>query len=195
MSVKYAVLGLLAEQPMHGYRLKRAFDARVSTLWGLTTAQIYQTLNALERGRLVESRAERAGSRPTRRTYSLTSAGRRAFAAWLDGRPAGWTRPFRAEMLVRLLFMRTADVSRIRRVLDEHEHEARRLRDRVARATREHSNTEIGVDVRGLFLAGTALHLDADLRIFESCRHAIESRCDVASDPARWTTRRSDADR
>ena len=60
MSIKYALLGLVGEEPMHGYRLKATFDRRVGGLWKLTTAQIYQTLNALERAGLVgESR--RAG--------------------------------------------------------------------------------------------------------------------------------------
>ena len=92
MSIKHAVLGLLSEQPMHGYRLKEAFDERVGGLWGLTTGQIYQTLKALERAALLEGRGERVGARPARRIYSLTPQGTRALNAWLDETPAPWTR-------------------------------------------------------------------------------------------------------
>ena len=101
MSIKHAMLGLLSEQPMHGYRLKEAFDERVGGLWGLTTGQIYQTLKALERAALLEGRGERVGARPARRIYSLTPQGTRALNAWLDETPAPWTRWTSQESVVR----------------------------------------------------------------------------------------------
>jgi len=121
MSTKYAVLGLLAEQPMHGYRLKDAFDERVGGLWGLTTGQIYQTLKQLERDGLLEARGERIGNRPARRIYSVTAHGTHALQAWLDEIPAPWSRPFRAELLIRLLFLRPGDLTRLGRALDREE--------------------------------------------------------------------------
>ena len=56
MSVRNAILGLLAQQPRHGYELRAAFEAMVGgdAIWDVKPAQIYTTLarlqEALERG-------------------------------------------------------------------------------------------------------------------------------------------------
>lgn len=181
MSIKHAILGLLSEQPMHGYRLKDIFDERVSPMWGLTTAQIYQTLSSLERGGLLESRGERVGSRPERRTYCLTDAGQRELRAWLQETPSPSTRPFRADLLLRLMFLREEDVARLYRTLDQQEHEARHLYARVTQMPRSCTAADgADVDILGLFLDGMAHHLDADLKILRRCRDEIE----------RWTKAR-----
>jgi len=172
MSIKYAVLGLLAEQPMHGYRLKDAFDERVGGLWGLTTGQIYQTLKQLERDGMLEARGERVGNRPARRIYSVTGQGTRALQAWLDETPAPWSRPFRAELLIRLLFLRAGDLGRVGRALDREEQDALHLKARIGHMTRD-GRPPRGVDVLGLFLDGITRHLDADVTMLRRVRDAL----------------------
>ena len=54
MSVPHTLLGLLEEQPRHGYDLKRAYDARFGLDRPLKAGQVYATL-----GRLGESRVRR----------------------------------------------------------------------------------------------------------------------------------------
>src|SRR3954468_15751329 len=105
MSIKHAVLGVIAEEPMHGYRVKELFDERMTPLWGLTTGQIYQTLTALERAGLVASRGERVGNRPARAIYAITDAGARELRRWLrDERPRA--RSFRGELPIRVMLLR-----------------------------------------------------------------------------------------
>ncbi|MGH7856156.1 MAG: PadR family transcriptional regulator, partial [Candidatus Binatia bacterium] len=58
MSVKYALLGILAEKERHGYDLKEAFEERVGEFWALNFGQIYSTLDRLEADGMVEWRAE-----------------------------------------------------------------------------------------------------------------------------------------
>ena len=50
MSVRNAILGLLAQQPRHGYELRAAFEALVGggELWDVKPSQIYTTLSRLE---------------------------------------------------------------------------------------------------------------------------------------------------
>ena len=175
MSIKHEILGLLSEQPMHGYRLKDTFDERVSPMWGLTTAQIYQTLGALERAGLLQSRGERVGSRPERRIYKLTDTGERELLAWLREPPATSLRPFRADLLLRLMFLRDEDVDRLCRTLDGQEHEALHLYARVTQMSRGCTVGDgTGIDILGLFLDGMAHHLDADLKILRRCRDEID---------------------
>jgi DNA-binding PadR family transcriptional regulator len=172
MSIKYAMLGLIAEQPMHGYRLKEAFDERLSTFWGLSTAQVYQTLNALERAGLLASRGEQIGSRPARRIYTLTDAGTRALERWLDGIRVPWARPFRADVLLRLMFVREVDIARLSDALDRHEHDLLHLCGRVARLPR-HVPSKDRINVSGLFVERVTHQLDGDLKLLRRCRDEI----------------------
>ncbi len=172
MSIKHAILGLIAEEPMHGYRLKETFDRRISALWGLTTAQIYQTLRVLERAGLLTSRGERVGNRPARRIYSLTDAGKRALNKWLGAALSPWIRPVRADVLVRLMFMREPDIATLWGALDRQEQEVLHLRDRVASAPRR-PRREAAIDLTALFLDGMAHHIDADLALLRRCREEL----------------------
>lgn len=84
MSVRNALLGLLAQRPRHGYELRAAFEALVGgeEIWDVKPAQIYTTLARLEEGGLVtEEGLEQAGG-PEKRIYGLTSEGRSELNHW-----------------------------------------------------------------------------------------------------------------
>lgn len=84
MSVRHAILGLLAQRPRHGYELRAAFQAVVGgeENWHVQPAQIYTTLARLEQSRLIvqEGIAQSAG--PEKRIYAITPAGRRMLKDW-----------------------------------------------------------------------------------------------------------------
>jgi DNA-binding PadR family transcriptional regulator len=178
MSIRYAILGLLAERPLHGYGLKRVFDQRLSPLWGLTTGQIYQSLNALERVGLIEGRSERSTRRPARRVYSVTEAGRRALDRWLAAAPTAWTRPFRDEMLIRLMLLRDTEAAALSESLARQEHEAMLLLARVTRMRDQARARKLdaAIDLAGVFLCGLAHHLEADIKSLQQFRAEIEAR-------------------
>jgi DNA-binding PadR family transcriptional regulator len=173
MSIKHAILGLISQQPMHGYRLKEAFDDRMSALWGLTTGQIYQTLGALERAGLLASRGERVGSRPTRRIYSLTDAGKRELRRWLRDPRSACTRSFRGELPIRLMLLREEGVAGFCDVLARREHEARHLHARITEMPRPAPAPDDEVDVLGVFLDAMAHQLDAELKTLRRCREEV----------------------
>ena len=84
MSVRNALLGLLAQQSRHGYELHAAFEAVVGgeRNWDVKPAQIYTTLARLEESGLVaEESVEQAGG-PEKRIYAITKPGRAALAEW-----------------------------------------------------------------------------------------------------------------
>ena len=104
MLLRYAILGLLDGQELHGYRIKAAFEERVGPLWPLNFGQIYQTLKDLRRRGLVEGRFDRGTGHVGRWVYTITAKGRRALATWL-GRSPRRPQPARDEMLIRLLVL------------------------------------------------------------------------------------------
>ncbi|MGH2581437.1 MAG: PadR family transcriptional regulator [Anaerolineales bacterium] len=84
MSVKHAILGLLAQRPRHGYELRASFEALVGgeAIWEVKPAQIYTTLNRLEDGGLVRHESVAQDSGPEKHIYSLTREGRAELGDW-----------------------------------------------------------------------------------------------------------------
>lgn len=84
MSLDRLILGFLDEEPQSGYDLKvRCFDAAAPAFWSADQAQIYRTLERLERDGLVSSRSRRTPGRPDRHVFSLTESGRAALGSWM----------------------------------------------------------------------------------------------------------------
>ena len=84
MSVRHAVLGLLAQRPRHGYELRAAFQALVGGKenWDVKPAQIYTTLTRLEQGGFVAEDGVEQDAGPEKRIYTITMAGRKILAEW-----------------------------------------------------------------------------------------------------------------
>lgn len=78
MSAQLVVLGLLSEQPYHGYELRQEVERRLyATYINLSGGSLYYNLGQLERSGYVEKAwAEQKGRYPTRQIYQITAAGR-----------------------------------------------------------------------------------------------------------------------
>ncbi|MFJ3802596.1 PadR family transcriptional regulator [Streptomyces sp. NPDC090088] len=84
MSLRLALLALLAARPMTGFDAMRQFDASVGYLWHAPHTQIYPELRKLESTGLVQSEEVPRGEHAKKRRYSLTEAGRDQLRAWMD---------------------------------------------------------------------------------------------------------------
>jgi DNA-binding PadR family transcriptional regulator len=84
MSVRHAVLGLLAQRPRHGYELRAAFQALVGgeENWDVKPAQIYTTLTRLEQGGFVAEDGVEQDAGPEKRIYAITLAGHQTLNEW-----------------------------------------------------------------------------------------------------------------
>lgn len=100
MSVRHALLALLADEPQHGLGLKQRFEAHTGEIWPLNVGQVYSTLQRLERDELVMADAE--GSDARQRIYELTPAGRAELDAWLHAASKDPTPP-RDELVIKVL--------------------------------------------------------------------------------------------
>ncbi len=79
-----ALLGLLHDGPMTGGQLMAAAHRRLGAYWSMTRSQVYRELPALAEAGFV--RLGKPGPRSSQ-PYSITSAGKRAFARWLAEEP------------------------------------------------------------------------------------------------------------
>lgn len=82
--VRTAILTALTEEPMHGYQIIQAVEARSGGAWKLSPGSVYPTLQLLADEGLVV--AEQVAER---KVYSLTEAGR-AVAAETSGATPPW---------------------------------------------------------------------------------------------------------
>jgi PadR family transcriptional regulator, regulatory protein PadR len=78
-NVDLLIMGVLRHGPAHGYAIIASLRERSGGEFDLAEGTIYPALHRLEQGGLVESSIEVVQGR-RRRTYALTSRGRREFA-------------------------------------------------------------------------------------------------------------------
>jgi PadR family transcriptional regulator, regulatory protein AphA len=116
VSLRHAILGFLSIQPMSGYDLKRHLDASVRHFWSADQAAIYRTLTELERAQLVEHERVAQTTRPDRKVFSLTYAGRAELDAWLATPTPSAAR--REPLLVKLFFAGRLQPEALRNLLE-----------------------------------------------------------------------------
>jgi PadR family transcriptional regulator, regulatory protein AphA len=78
----YVVLGMIRLGARSGYEIKQAVELSVRFFWTISQAQIYPSLERLERRGLINGKSEPLGRR-RRRTFTITKAGQTALREWL----------------------------------------------------------------------------------------------------------------
>jgi DNA-binding PadR family transcriptional regulator len=159
LSLKYGVLGLLAEEPLHGYEVKNRFEAMLGQTWEVNIGQVYTTLQRLERDGLVRP----VGTRGDRGKllYELSESGRQALDAWLT-EPESGPQQLHEEIYVKLLVAtRVANgdlgplLRRQKRTYLQRLRDLNQLEERARREGRK--------DLARL-VRGALLHAEADLK-------------------------------
>ena len=180
MSLKYALLGLLARTPRHGYDLKRDFEANFSQMRSLSAGQVYVTLARLSAEGLVEGQTEAQSNAPAKKVFALTDAGRQALTDWLAQPVADSFEQVRSEFFLKLLVSgltagpesdaaRPAMIERQRISLEENLADLKLSRLKLSLVLspgepdpRPAAEQELS-EQRLLLLEGAILHLEADL--------------------------------
>jgi DNA-binding PadR family transcriptional regulator len=172
MSVRNAVLGLLAQRPRHGYELRAAFQAVVGgeENWDVKPAQIYTTLSRLEQsGLIIEEAIEQDGG-PEKRIYSITSAGRKILKEWF----AAGIEPEhqRDEFFIKLMIGLATGVADPYNLIH---HQRNSLYQELHTITEHRSQADPKTELASILLLDkAAMHLEADLRWLDM----IEGRLD-----------------
>jgi PadR family transcriptional regulator AphA len=101
-TASYLLLGLLTVRAWTGYELTQQIRHSLSHIWPSSEANLYREQQRLVRLGWATVEAEAAGPERTRNRYTITAAGRAAFADWL-GTPPGPTE-FQVEGMLRAWF-------------------------------------------------------------------------------------------
>jgi DNA-binding PadR family transcriptional regulator len=166
MSVKYALLALLYQHPMHGYELGKQLTLAVNAEWDVKPGQVASTLTRLNEAGLVDYTVEETDGAPDRKVYSLTQEGLEELQEWYltpEVREYQLGDTFYVKLVLSLTGgpVRPEQVLMIqRRELYQRLHEVTELRRQAD------PRTELPWV---LLLESAAMHLEADLRWIEMC--------------------------
>ncbi len=171
MSVRNAILGLLAHQPRHGYELRAAFEALVGggDIWEVKPAQIYSTLTRLEDSGLIYHEGVEQDGGPEKRVYDLTPSGRSELADWFATGVAG--EHHRDEFFVKLMLSLYGGVDPYSVLRAQRN----RLYQDLHMLTQRRNGIDSRRELAQIFLLDKSImHMEADLRWLD----LIEARLD-----------------
>jgi DNA-binding PadR family transcriptional regulator len=167
--VRQPLLALLAKEPAHGYELKLALEQIFGQAYpSPNIGQIYVTLKRLEQDGLVRSQDVEQTTRPNKRVYELTPAGRESLRVWVEEPNEGPR--VRDEFFVKLILAPMAGLAdRIELMNRQRRHYLGIMRS----LTQLQASTE-NADIPGrLLIEGAILHLQADLDWLERCQEEL----------------------
>jgi DNA-binding PadR family transcriptional regulator len=172
MSVRNALLGLLAQKPSHGYELRSAFVAMLGGEfnWDLKPAQVYTTLSRLAQAGLVAQQSTVQSGGPEKTIYAITPAGLKELKQWFDT-PVVASHQHDEVYLKLVLSLAIGNADPYHILQTQRASLYRQLHD----ATAQRNATDPKRDLAILLLHDqTIMHLEADLRWLDM----VEARLD-----------------
>jgi DNA-binding PadR family transcriptional regulator len=168
--VRLPLLALLARGPAHGYELKQDLEQLLGSAYPQpNVGQIYVTLGRLEKSGLIEGEEVEQSSRPNKKIYHLTDAGREALHAWYEettDEPR-----VRDEFFMKLALAPTTGLAdRVALINKQRRQYLNTMRNLSKLATAENRDNRIS----HLLIEGAMLHLQADLDWLERCQEELE---------------------
>ncbi len=171
MSVRQALLGLLAGGARHGYELRAAYEGRLVPQGRLNIGQVYTTLERLERDGLVQH--ERVvgtdGHGRDRKVYALTPEGHAELHTWL-AEPSPVRLDLRNEVFLKIVLARRIEGVDARGVVDR---ERRAAFERLHEVTQARARAEDASLEDDLLLDLAALRLQAFLKWLDHCEEKL----------------------
>lgn len=102
MSIKFALLSLLEEEPRAVGQLRTVFEMRTASVWPINVGQVYQTVQRLHRDELIAHHGtDASGGGRSADVYAITDAGRKALAEWWSS-PVLPPRDSRDELVIKI---------------------------------------------------------------------------------------------
>lgn len=177
MTLRNVLLGLLQQQPRHGYELTAAMQALVGGRenWDLKPAQVYTALMRLAAAGLVSLESLEKDGGPEKRVFALTAQGKQVLDDWFTSEPDA-SQPLGDELYLKLMLALMDDEERVRRVIQNHRAALYRELHRVtSQRTRANPRSQLALV---LLMDKRIMHLEADLRWLDM----VEARLDDMAD-------------
>jgi DNA-binding PadR family transcriptional regulator len=158
MSLRYALLGALADSPRTGYALLKHFEQSLAYAWPASHSQIYPELARLQEDGLIEQTA--SGARGSK-TYAVTDEGRGEVRRWLlETEP---DRRVRSEAALRTFFLWLLEPEAAARQLERERDHWRSVRAELERIESEPTGADRKSRTFRIALEGGLRTVDARL--------------------------------
>ncbi len=101
---RYVILGVLLEEELSGYEMKKIIDIRMSFFWQESYGQLYPELGKLKNEGLIEPviSEDTARGKPEKVRYRITRTGQAALKSWMEAENEKDT--IRSEFLLKMYF-------------------------------------------------------------------------------------------
>jgi PadR family transcriptional regulator, regulator of vanillate utilization len=120
MSLRHALLAILAVEPMTGYDLTKHFERSAANVWHAPHSQIYPELRKLEAAGLVTAESVTRGDRGIKRTYSITEAGHGDLVEWVEELQPPPPAPERDAFYLKATYLEYGSFANARRQFEAH---------------------------------------------------------------------------
>jgi DNA-binding PadR family transcriptional regulator len=176
MSIRHAVLALLAEGPKYGLRLRQEFEERTGEVWPLNVGQVYTTLQRLERDGLVAS--DEGSDDGPQKSFRITAKGAAELTDWLQT-PPDLSSPPRDELVIKVLVAwRLPDVD-VHDLIQVHRRYLVQLMQQYTRL-KEHERDDISV---ALVVDAELFRLDAVVRWLDAADARLRREPEATGTP------------
>ncbi|MGO9309981.1 MAG: PadR family transcriptional regulator [Spirochaetia bacterium] len=186
MSLKYALLGLLAESPKYGYELKRRFEGALGNVWSVSYGQLYPTLRRLSEMGWVTKKTEPGKKAAEKNIYSMTEKGRKKLDEWLL-KPVRSTYRVKDEFTLRFLFFSKIAPDHVLEYLREYQKKTAEQRESFQN-TLQSLQGEIDFFLQEIIRKGI-VHLEAEDRwleeVMETMRRGASGETPISTTSAR----------
>ena len=119
LTMEYILLGLLNQNPSHGYQLYKDLDRfeGVGLVWHIKQGKLYALLERLVEEGLLESNLLPVQEYPPRKEFSLTGLGVKVYREWINT-PVAHGREMRQDFLARFYFAKLSGNETLRTLLE-----------------------------------------------------------------------------
>jgi DNA-binding PadR family transcriptional regulator len=172
MSVRHALLALLAEGPKYGLQLREEFEARTGEVWPLNVGQVYTTLQRLERDGLAESDedAQDGREKTPQKTFRITADGEAELAGWLRT-PPDMSAPPRDELVMKVLVAMRVPGTNVHDVIQVHRRYLVELMQQWTRIKEAEAESDLSL---ALVVDAELFRLDAVIRWLDAADGRIK---------------------
>ena len=122
--------------PKHGYEILLFLNSELGSTWHVSTSQLYVLLKRLERDGFLQSSVETQDTRPSKRIFSLTPPGKKAFLEWLRS-PTEHVRDLRIEFLAKLFFFNRLSLKEGSELIRAQVQVLKQIRERIEQRQKE----------------------------------------------------------
>jgi PadR family transcriptional regulator AphA len=172
MSLKYALLGFLAESPKYGYEIKQRFEGALGNVWSVSYGQLYPTLRRLSELEWVTKKTAPGKKAAEKNIYSLTPKGRKKLDEWLV-RPLRSNYKVKDEFTLKFLFFNKLPRETVLEYLRNQQRRTIEQRDSFQRAL-DSTRGELDFFLQAIIRKGI-VHLGAETRWLEEVMGELQA--------------------